>query len=507
MAMHDDIYDHDHPDNFIIGEDDIVTEIEGLEMFSLKSVGIDIGSSTSHLIFSLITLRREGASLSGKFKVTNREVLYRSPIMLTPYLSATKIDTDKVNAFIHEAYQEAGLTPEDVDTGAVIITGEALKKENAQPIVENFAKYSGKFICAAAGHNHEALLAAYGCGAVDLSKAEHKTVLNVDMGGGTTKFSLVEDGVVSQTASINIGARLIAFDESDKITRIEDAGRTMMQELGYTVALGQTISEKMKEDFGAYMARILFEIIESGPQSPMARSLMVTPPFVNYRGFNQVHHIVFSGGVSEHVYNRDSNSYGDIGPVLGRNMREYLKKLPEDVLREPAEGIRATVIGAGEYTIQASGNTSYVSNNEALPVHGLKVIQAAIRDGENVGGALKQSLRKFDLERFTSGLALSLNVSGVPDYQSVKRIAEGVAQILKEADDKDCPLYLTLDLDIAKSLGGMLKDEFKVTRDIIAVDGIEVGDLDYIDIGECLGITEVIPVTVKSLMFPTAQSD
>ncbi|MGE5059220.1 MAG: ethanolamine ammonia-lyase reactivating factor EutA, partial [Betaproteobacteria bacterium] len=186
--MHDDIYDHDHPDNFIIKEDEIVTDIEGLEMFSLKSVGIDIGSSTSHLIFSHITLRREGASLSGKFKVTNREVLYRSPIMLTPYLSATKIDTDKVNDFIHAAYKEAGLTPEDVDTGAVIITGEALKKENAQPIVENFAKYSGKFICAAAGHNHEALLAAYGCGAVDLSKSEHKTVLNVDMGGGTTKF-------------------------------------------------------------------------------------------------------------------------------------------------------------------------------------------------------------------------------------------------------------------------------------------------------------------------------
>ena len=387
--MHDDIYDHDHPDNFVIGEDEIVTDIEGLEMFSLKSVGIDIGSSTSHLIFSHITLRREGASLSGKFKVTNREVLYRSPIMLTPYISATKIDTDKVNDFIHAAYKDAGLTPEDVDTGAVIITGEALKKENAQPIVENFAKYSGKFICAAAGHNHEALLAAYGCGAVDLSKSEHKTVLNVDMGGGTTKFSLVEDGVVAQTASINVGARLIAFDEEDKITRIEDAGRTMMKEVGYKVEIGQKITDKMKEDFGAYMAKILFEIIEEGPHSAMASSLMVTPPFVNYRGFKQVQHIVFSGGVSEHVYDRDPKAYGDIGPVLGKNMREYLKKLPKDVLREPIEGIRATVIGAGEYTIQASGNTSYVSNEKALPVHGLKVIQAPIRDGESVSEALK----------------------------------------------------------------------------------------------------------------------
>jgi ethanolamine utilization protein EutA len=142
-----------------------------------------------------------------------------------------------------------------------------------------------------------------------------------------------------------------------------------------------------------------------------------------------------------------------------------------------------------------------------LPVHGLKVIQASVRDGELVSDTLKQSLRKFDLPHFTSGLALSLTVSGVPDYQSVKRIAEGVAAILKDADDQKCPLYLTLDLDIAKSLGGMLKDEFKIARDIIAVDGIEVGDLDYIDIGECLGITEVIPVTVKSLMFPTSHAD
>jgi ethanolamine utilization protein EutA len=505
--MHDDIYDHDHPDDFIIKEGEIVTDIEGLEMFSLKSVGIDIGSSTSHLIFSHITLRREGASLSGKFKVTNREVLYRSPIMLTPYVSATKIDTDKVNDFIHAAYKEAGLTPEDVDTGAVIITGEALKKENAQPIVENFAKYSGKFICAAAGHNHEALLAAYGCGAVDLSKTEHKTLLNVDMGGGTTKFALVEDGVVTQTASINVGARLIAFDENDRITRIEDAGQKMMKELGYDVELGQKMTDQMKEKFGAYMAKILFETIEEGPKSPMARQLMVTPPFVNYKGLKQIHHIVFSGGVSEHVYDRDPKAYGDVGPMLGKSMRAHLDRLPKDVLREPAEGIRATVIGAGEYTIQASGNTSYVSNEKALPVHGLKVIQAAIRDDASVSEAVKQSLRKFDLPRFTSGLALSLTVSGVPDYQSVKRIAAGVADILKEADDQKCPLYLTLDLDIAKSLGGMLKDEFQIARDIIAVDGIEVGDLDYIDIGECLGITEVIPVTVKSLMFPTAHSD
>jgi ethanolamine utilization protein EutA len=505
--MHDDDLDHEHPENFEIGPNAIIEDIEGLEMFSLKSVGIDIGSSTSHLVFSRLMLRREGASLSGRFKVTEREVLYRSEIMLTPYLSGTQIDTDKVKQFIHEAYQDAGLTPEDVDTGAVIITGEALKKENAEPIVQFFAKYSGKFICAAAGHNHEALLAAYGCGAVDLSKLEHKTVLNVDMGGGTTKFSLIEDGIVTQTASINVGARLIAFDESDVVTRVEDAGRTIMKEIGYTVELGKTLTKKQKEEFAAFMAKILFEVIERGPTSPMAKQLMVTKPFTSYRGLKQVQHIVFSGGVSEHVYDRDSTAYGDVGPLVGKGMRALLKKLPKGVLREPIEGIRATVIGAGEYTIQASGNTSYISNPKALPVFGLKVVQVAIHGGEPVPDAVKQALAKFDLPHFTSGLTLSLAIDGQPDYHSVRQVAEGIAEILQDTDDAICPLYLTLDLDVAKSLGAILKEEIKIGRDVIAVDGIEVGDLDYIDIGECMGVTEVIPVTVKSLMFPSTKLD
>src|SRR2546427_11003508 len=155
--MHDLNEDHVPPVFTAIGPDTVVEDIEGLEMFTLKSVGIDIGSSTSHLVFSQLTLRRQGASLSGRFKVTERKVLFRSNIMLTPYLSGTLIDTDKVKQFIEEAYKEAGFNPEDVDTGAVIITGEALKKENAQPIAEHFAKYSGKLICTAAGDNHEPL--------------------------------------------------------------------------------------------------------------------------------------------------------------------------------------------------------------------------------------------------------------------------------------------------------------------------------------------------------------
>src|SRR5499426_1080278 len=314
--MHDLDEDHEHPEFAAIGPDTLMEDIEGLEMFSLKSVGIDIGSSTSHLVFSQLTVRRQGASLSGRFKVTERQVLFRSRIMLTPYLSGTLIDFEQVQHFIANAYREARLTPDDIDTGAVIITGEALKKENAQPIVAYFAQYAGKFICAAAGHNHEALLAAYGSGAVDLAQSERKTVLNVDMGGGTTKFALIEHGEVTQTAAINIGARLIAFDTSNVVTRIEEAGRILLHEIGYHVELGKKITKKQQEAFAAVMARVLFEVIEHGPTSSLATQLMVTPPFMSYR-LDQVDYIVFSGGVSEHVYDRDRTSYGDVGPLFG----------------------------------------------------------------------------------------------------------------------------------------------------------------------------------------------
>ena len=504
--MHDDDFEHGHPSLSELGPGAIVQDVAGIEMFMLTSVGIDIGSATSHLVFSRLTLRREGASLSGRYQVAKREVLFRSRILLTPFLSETFIDTQKIEDFIHEAYDEAGLSPRDVDTGAVIITGEALKKENARPITAFFAREAGKFICAAAGHNQEALLAAYGSGAVDLSAREQVSVLNVDMGGGTTKFALIQGGLVLQTASISVGARLIAFDETNIVTRIEASGRAILAELGYQAERGKEISLREQADFADCLAKIIFAVIEQRPFSPWTQKLLVTEPLQNYLGLAEIDYLVFSGGVAEHVYSRDQTAYGDVGPLLGGSIRARLQGLlRKDMLREPCEGIRATVIGAGEYTIQASGHTSYISSPRVLPVFGLKVIPATLSGGNSVADALGRALAKFDLPAFTSGLALSLTMEGPLNYPSLRKVAEGIAAVLETADDDQCPLYMTINVDVARSLGAILKEEFTIGREIIALDGIDVGDLDYIDIGAALANTEVIPVTVKSLMFPPAQ--
>lgn len=501
--MHDDA---DHPEHFHPGPDAVIEDIEGVEMFSLKSVGIDIGSSTSHLVFSHLTLRREGAGLSARFKVTDREVLYRSPIMLTPYSSGALIDMEKVQDFIHESYRAAGYTHDDIDTGAVVITGEALNKENSRPILEYFAKDSGKFICASAGPNHEALLAAYGCGAVDLSNATHSTVLNIDMGGGTTKLSVIREGTVMQTAAISVGARLIAFDEKDVVTRVEKPAKFITRELGHQVSVGKTITDREKDEFAGYMADYLFHVIQAKPLSDLETHLLVTDLLTDYTGLDSIDHIVFSGGVSEHIYNHEVGSYGDVGPDLGKHIRNRIDELNRpDLVKEPTEGIRATVIGAGEYTIQASGNTSYISSEKPLPVYGLQVVKALIDEEAAVQSTIQTALAKFDLPKFKSGLALALALKGIPTYPFIRRVAEGIAAVVNDCDDPDASLFLILDIDVAKSIGGILKEELGLKPEIIAVDSIDVGDLDFIDVGNVMGVTEVIPVTIRSFMFPESR--
>jgi ethanolamine utilization protein EutA len=471
-----------------------------LEAFKQKSVGIDIGSSTSHMIFSELTLRREG--FSSRFRVTERKVLFQSPIMLTPYVSGTLIDSSALQDFVHANYASAGVTPDDVDSGAIIITGEALKKENAQPIVEMFAAQVGKFICAAAGHNHEALLAAYGSGAVGLSKENGWRLLNVDIGGGTTKFSLVDHGEVLETCAISVGARLIAFDRDGHLTRIEEPARVILGP-DTPLELGAPVSDATKQKLADRMVECLLDVIMARPLSDLTNEMYLTDRISGYQGLDSVDRIVFSGGVSEYVYGRDHEAYGDLGPLLGQGIRERIIGTAGTVIIATSpSGIRATVIGAGEYTIQASGNTSYISNKELLPVYALQVVKVEQTQPEGLEAAIHRALRKFDLANFTDGLALAMSLHDVINYKYLRGVADAITNVVNAAESAVPALFLILDKDVAKALGTILKEEIGLKADITALDGIDVGDLDYVDIGRPMGATEVMPVTVKSLIFP-----
>src|SRR5438093_71559 len=344
--------------------------VEGQETFDLNSVGIDIGSSTSHLMFSRLTLMRIGGALSSRFEIVQREVTYASPILLTPYVDASTIDVQALGRFIAESYAAAGVERDGVDAGAVIATGEAAKKENAEAIVALFAEQAGKFVCATAGPNLEALMAAFGSGAVDLSGRTGQTVLNVDAGGGTTKLALVQHGEVVETAAINVGARLVAMDDGGRVTRIEEAARIAARAAGVHFAMGQRFSAEARKALAERLADCLLEAIVRQGFSPLAQDLLVTTP-LQYAGPIDV--ITCSGGVGEYIMGEESRSFGDLGPLLGAAIRQRLDTLGIEIAPSVAR-IRATAIGAAQYTLQVSGTTIYVTDPGLLPLHNLQVI-------------------------------------------------------------------------------------------------------------------------------------
>jgi ethanolamine utilization protein EutA len=478
------------------------------ERITLNSVGIDIGSSTSHLIFSRLTLRRQGVALSSRFVVINREIIHESPILLTPYVDKTTIDTNYLGDFIHEAYLKAGLTPEDIDTGALIVTGEAAKKKNAEAIAALFAAEAGKFVCATAGHNLEAILASYGSGAVHMTYHEGGdfTVMNVDIGGGTSKIAIVQSGKVVDTCAIEVGARLVAMDENGVINRLEDTALKIAKLAGIDgLRLGGTMSDDDKEKFSKALCDALFEVMERGKLSPQVQDLLLTPN-LEFKG--PLHAVMFSGGVSEFVYGYEKRNLGDLGVQLGKKVRARANQLGGgNVPLRPAEvRIRATVIGASQYTVQVSGNTIYLSHPELLPLRNLQVVTPQFEQTEaitaaDIKDAVGRALQRFDAQDPERSVALAIRWELGPAYPLIRMLAEGLVGAMKEHIDHGQPLVLVFDADIAKLMGNIIERELIPGAGIISIDGIDLKDFDFIDIGQELPDAKAVPVVIKSLIF------
>src|SRR4030081_3030437 len=184
--------------------------LEGEDEIVVLSVGVDIGSSTSHLVSSRIVLER----LDSRYVVTTRETFYESDILLTPYSAEETIDADALGAFIERQYQDAKVDPDEIDTGALILTGVAVRRRNARKIGELFARQAGKLVAVSAGDNLETVMAAYGSGAVARSIRDRAAVMNVDVGGGTSKIAVCRDGAVIAITAVDVGARLVCTGEA-----------------------------------------------------------------------------------------------------------------------------------------------------------------------------------------------------------------------------------------------------------------------------------------------------
>ena len=460
----------------------------------LTSVGIDIGSSTSHLMFSELRIGYPSPH-QRKPQVLERVVIARSRILLTPFAGDWNILAEPLRELVDSTFKEAGLTREEIDTGAVIITGEAARRDNAAKIAELFADETGKFVCATAGPTLETMMAAYGSGAVLKSHEEGLSLLNIDLGGGTTKVSLIQDGRITDTAAINIGARLVACDGSGVITRLEKAGRRFLEDLGYPLKVGDKIDDELRARLGARMARALFDVLKGG-NAPWD-DFYVTP---GLRALPAVDGILFSGGVSEYIYRREERVFGDLGPDLGRAVRNQAETRGFAVI-EASEGIRATVIGASQYTVQLSGETIFVPQNARLPVKNLRVFIAQVDwqapVAERTATAVNEAMQRRDPEVRGTPFALLFKSPPFIGYGAAQELAQGIDRALAALAAGDRPEVLVFEQNVGKVVGGILSAKWSVP----CIDEITLSELDFIDVGAVVAGEGFVPVVVKSLAF------
>lgn len=480
------------------------------ENVEFTTVGIDIGSATSHLQFSRVHLQRRSRGLSSRFVVVDRTALYRSPVIFTPYLADDdgNIDAAALGRFAERERAVAGLAPAQVDSGAVILTGEAAKRQNARPLAVTLAEHAGVFVCATAGHHFEAKLAAHGSGAVALSAITGQVVAHLDIGGGTTKLALLQGGRVLATAAVAVGGRLLVFDSGGALEWVSEAGAHLASAVGVQLATGRAVTVAERARIAAEMARLLVSLLACDIPA-RHRPLLLAEP---HRWLvPQI--VTFSGGVAEYLYGRTTAEHGDLGAALGAAIRDAMAPGPLPwPPPDPGEGIRATVIGSSQFSVEVSGNTISVPDPARLPLRDVPVAVPSVDLTGDVDALAVATQVGAEWRRLGGGasqrpVALAFRWAGDPSHQRLRGLAEGISAgtaARAAGVPAPAPVVVLVDGDVGRGLGRILVEELNTDR-FICLDGVEAAEFDYVDIGSVARPAGVVPIVVKSLLFGGSQ--
>ena len=474
---------------------------------AILSVGIDVGTSTTQVVFSKLQMDNAGGYFSvPRVAIVDKEVVYKSEVYMTPLKTDVLIDTDALRDIVAAEFRKAGYRPEDTDSGAVIITGESARKENSDAVLKSLSDFAGDFVVSAAGPDMESLIAGKGSGAWQYSMDHHCRVANLDIGGGTTNVVLFEDGETAARGCLDIGGRLICMNPQGIITKVSPAAAVMAQAAGVSVHIGDRGDEKALSAVTRQMAAALNAYLGVGTKDIDAILRQIkTPGSSDFPVPEKVQAVFFSGGVADLIYHEsaDTWAYGDIGVLLGRAIRE--SRLFTDFQKmEPGETIRATVVGAGTYTTTISGSTITYSD-DIFPLKNIPVIkldeelQEACFAGETepVIRRIQWVLGQNDEEHFILAMPGKRN----PGYMEMKRAAASIRQIMDRVQPPGEPILLVIESDIAKAMGQMIRQQPDLKRQVVAIDSIHVEDGEYVDMGKPMMNGMVIPVVVKTLIF------
>lgn len=465
----------------------------------LLSVGIDIGTSTTQLILSKLTLENRAAPFTvPRVAIGEREVLYRSDIHFTPLLSDTVIDAEGVRAIVEAEYCKSGYDKTQVDTGAVIITGETARKENAREVLAALSAFAGDFVVATAGPDLESILAARGAGVDQYSKEQHKRILHFDIGGGTANLALYDRGELAATGCLDVGGRLVKINrDSGQVAYVSP----VFQRAGCPVpAVGERVTPECLKPVVQTMVEALEQAAGLRPGTDRLEGFLT-------QGTNWVPAAVdgvsFSGGVADCIYQppEDWLAYGDIGVLLGQTIADSPAFGQVERFRG-AETIRATVVGAGSHATDLSGSTIFY-RDMTFPLKNLPILKLTRQEEEGAAEELSKAIRdKLNWYADQGGmtqLVLALRGEDNPTYSRIQTLAAGVAQGLAPLMTAGFLPVVAVEADQAKVLGQALAA--LVPGPLLCLDGIHVDNGDYLDIGGPVAGGAVLPVVIKTLVF------
>lgn len=471
----------------------------------LLSVGIDIGTSTTQLVFTKLYIENMASSYSvPRIVIVDKEIIYRSEIYFTPLVTPTQIDGVRIRQIIEQEYERAGISKDSIDTGAVIITGETARKENAKEVLEFLSGFAGDFVVATAGPDLESIIAGKGAGAHTYSKEHTTSVVNIDIGGGTSNLALFLRGEVVDTGCLDIGGRLIKIDkDTHEITYLSKKVEQLIGKHNLNIRIGMIATKENLQPIVDLMIKGLKQSIGLAPIDD-DYEIMITN-----KSIEQGHHIeniCFSGGVADYIYHeragKDYFAYGDMGVLLGEAIRnsDLCTKLH---LIDSVETIRATVVGAGSHTTEISGSTiTYTSN--PFPIKNLPILKMRVEEEESkttLADAIKKKLDWFKLEGNLQRVAIAIEGVPNPSFVQVTEYAQGLVEGMQELISRELPLIIIVEYDMAKALGQAMYHELQYKKDVICLDSIKLDNGDYIDIGKPVAEGTVLPVVVKTLVF------
>ena len=441
---------------------------------SLLSLGLDVGTTSTQMVFSRLRIENKAGSFAvPEMEIESREILYKSPVHFTPLLQGELVDADALRRIVDGEYAAAGITKAQVDTGAIIITGETSRKENARAVLDALSDYAGDFVVATAGPDLESILAAKGAGAVEYSARTGKTVLHMDIGGGTSNLALIEDGRITATTCLNVGGRLLKIAPDGRLTYVSPVLRGI-----FSKQEGEVVNREEVYELCERLVRALEAAAGLREERELTSALttkgIATPVCALVRDDSILPVISFSGGVADCIESEKSwLAFGDMGPELGQAIRK--SRLCSGDYMLGRETIRATVIGAGSHSAQLSGSTVFYQNVE-FPLKNLPVVRSAA------------ALRTLD-----GPGVLALPGMAAPGYAALAALAE---EILK--DYGGGMLILALEQDMAKALGQILALRLGSNAAILCIDRVRLEDESYLDVGAPVG--PALPVVIKTLI-------